>query len=210
MKRISRKEDPQCFSRPLTQNPTKGEKRNQNYTFCPFFLKKGLEIQDFSTVKYKGRNNTFFPENCKSGDSPGKSNNQAYKDDKIMKTIYIYILITYFSWAKALHLHCFVEHGMRFHSHSLSHWSVPSLPKGCFQKWWRIAQCFAQDMANLDQWEQMQVSGGQLHPHQCHHHQHSSYYILGPDEAEEGSTCVYQNLYAGLISLREIFPIFIL
>ena len=46
----------------------KAKKWDQNYTFCPIFKKieKGLEIQDFSTVKYRGRNNAFFPENCRS------------------------------------------------------------------------------------------------------------------------------------------------
>ena len=66
MKSISRKEDLQCLSRPLTQNAKKGEKVvSKLYIFSN--LKQGLEVQDFSTVKYRGRNSMFFHRTVKVG-----------------------------------------------------------------------------------------------------------------------------------------------
>ena len=42
---------------------------DQNYTFCPIFEEKkiGLDMQDFSTVKYRGRNKAFFQRTEKVG-----------------------------------------------------------------------------------------------------------------------------------------------
>ena len=107
---------------------------DQSFTFFPISKKKKKKA---SKYKIFGLWNTWvetnvFPENCKSGDSPGKGNNLAHKDDKITKTIFIYILITYSSSVKALHLHCFVEHGMLLSQPQFIKLISSFSPKGLF------------------------------------------------------------------------------